>query len=749
MKTDYDPLYKWKYINIGDGSEKENIRKIKAKNNSSMKEMHESFYKNYKSNSKDSRLNTTNSVFANTFRNNLQPMMTNSAFFSNSNFFTNTSTTFKHPGEHKIKTSNSHNFMNTTSTDFNLHIISPNMTIRDPNRTIKSNSFTNSFLSHFNTTKNLELKDVEPLSKLYYMNEGEKVLNKLSAPGNFSKEDEQFILKKFNIMTDQEEREINQIRNTFRNKNNSKDEKAILKLSKHDARCVEYFYDDPITSKIKLKLNNEIFSNMMAVRTYQQNEKYEKIQNENFLNYMKIAHMPKIKEINTEKHNPNSNNPFKKSSKTHFNKYKESMSPVKQDFKNKEEDVELLNLNKGKKFWDKSDKIKKDQTISREHLLLNVNLNCFNLDVKYKPNSRSLFSLNLIRDKLVIFGGINSCRLNDIWICDIENKFKWEKINIDEKNSPVPRNGHTSIVYKNEIYIYGGSTPVNYFHTPEELVIFNLSMGTFYTPGCMNKTEIQWRRNHVALTVGNFMFINGGIANDEKFLSDSIIFEFSSRRWHVVEIKGNKPPGLAYHSIELVVGFDTKKHSNFNIYHLPDLPNNTAKITKIKRQGIYLFGGMDENRNYTNDIRILKLGRKPTKWLFPKTHGIPPLGRMNASMNLYSELNFLVIHGGRNDKERISIFNDIFLLDLEKLNWIKVEKCSTAPIKRTEHRSFIYEDKLLILGGNDLTNLVKFDFYVISLDLYSSKRMSMNINIRTKERLSIPDIKKEVKRKLN
>ena len=31
MKTDYDPLNKWKYVNVGDGRVKENIKKLKAK----------------------------------------------------------------------------------------------------------------------------------------------------------------------------------------------------------------------------------------------------------------------------------------------------------------------------------------------------------------------------------------------------------------------------------------------------------------------------------------------------------------------------------------------------------------------------------------------------------------------------------------------------------------------------------------------------------------------------------------------
>jgi hypothetical protein len=54
------------------------------------------------------------------------------------------------------------------------------------------------------------------------------------------------------------------------------------------------------------------------------------------------------------------------------------------------------------------------------------------------------------------------------------DSFYWKKIELSEDDAPCPRYGHTAVLYKKEIFIFGGLTPKEYFKPKEDLLIFNL-----------------------------------------------------------------------------------------------------------------------------------------------------------------------------------------------------------------------------------------------------------------------------------
>lgn len=81
-------------------------------------------------------------------------------------------------------------------------------------------------------------------------------------------------------------------------------------------------------------------------------------------------------------------------------------------------------------------------------------------DKNKMPEPRMNSSLTSYLDKLYVFGGQNeeSKYLNDFWIFDIKSS-TWEKLSFDSyKDIPNERSGHSSVLYNNEIYIFGGKT---------------------------------------------------------------------------------------------------------------------------------------------------------------------------------------------------------------------------------------------------------------------------------------------------
>lgn len=251
---------------------------------------------------------------------------------------------------------------------------------------------------------------------------------------------------------------------------------------------------------------------------------------------------------------------------------------------------------------------------------------------------------------------------------------------------------------------------------------FKLVAQRFFPEKTYNKKEVEWRRNHIAETLGNVMFVHGGIDEAENFLSDFWILEFSTLKWNRVDYRGKPPPALAYHSSAVVIDHDRLVHPLYSIYRTPDVPADKNIGKKVTHEGLYIFGGMDEERNCRNDLRILKIGRRPVEWYTPKINGTPPTGRINAQLNFYNDLQILILHGGRNDKDKRLVFNDIFVLDLIAMTWIKTGYTSNIPKDRTEHKSVIYGDKLIIFGGINSFKYLPTDLCIFNLDFQSNKK---------------------------
>ena len=216
------------------------------------------------------------------------------------------------------------------------------------------------------------------------------------------------------------------------------------------------------------------------------------------------------------------------------------------------------------------------------------------------------------------------------------------------------------MLLKNKIIYWGGSTANDLLKSKEDILIFDTDTCKFDdTKKILNKKDVEWRRNHISVVVGNVMLIHGGIDEYDIILSDTWILDFSNYKWYKLETKGSTPPPLAYHCCTLV--YDERLYLNWHIYKSTIDPAKQYE-KKIKIDGLYIYGGMDDHRNINNDLRILKIGKRPCEWITPTISGKPPSGRVNSKMNFYKELGILILHGGRNDKELNIISNCRFYL---------------------------------------------------------------------------------------
>ena len=365
----------------------------------------------------------------------------------------------------------------------------------------------------------------------------------------------------------------------------------------------------------------------------------------------------------------------------------------------------------------------------------------FKYPEKNFPEGREQFSICTKGRNILLSGGVcTNMKEMTFWHLNVKN-IEWKKMpSINHTNN---RFGHTTIYDENKVYIYGGRIKEKNKSILVGLEIFSLKEYKYYKPDMQN--EPQDRRDHIALYLNDFMLIHGGVNSNNEILSDCHLLNLQNLKWSEPYIEQFTPkPKLYGHTGCLVVPFKLLNHKNFNIYKFPEIEtNNMLSVDKIKKKGIYIFGGKTKE-DVSNDLWILLLGQKPFNWIKPITKGKPPSPRYFHSMDFYEKANYLIIHGGRNDiLSQTSALNDTYILDLENFEWLRIELYSNnrdfKVISRYGHKSTIFSNKLIIFGGMNNNNYIGSSLFIVNLDFYYS------INMKTVEQMNIEKIKKDDK----
>ena len=365
------------------------------------------------------------------------------------------------------------------------------------------------------------------------------------------------------------------------------------------------------------------------------------------------------------------------------------------------------------------------------------------------PEGREQFSIFFYNNnRIYICGGLTvKMGIMPIWYLNMD-KLEWNKV--PQKENTNNRFGHTSIIYQNKIYFYGGRAKIDKALYYCGLEIFSLNEGIYYKPMLSKLNSPPLRRNHIAILIDEQIFIHGGVSENNEILSDCHLLNLNPLKWLKVSInRRSQNPKLYGHTGCVVVPKQYLINHKFNIYAYPDLE---VVNCRIKKKGLYVFGGKSkEEGGISNKLWILTIGQKLLEWNLAETKGIPPRSRYNHSMSFYERGNFLIIHGGRNDLMSDTIaFDDTFVLDLEFFEWFKVELYSQFDkfkvLSRCGHQSSIYGNKLIIFGGMNNNNYIGSTLFIVNLDFtYNNQQRSIQ-EIMMKELKGQDDV--EAKQKL-
>ena len=215
------------------------------------------------------------------------------------------------------------------------------------------------------------------------------------------------------------------------------------------------------------------------------------------------------------------------------------------------------------------------------------------------------------------------------------------------------------------------------------------------------------------------MLVYGGVDEFDNILNDIWILDLNNLIWTRIDVLNNKiMPFLVFHSSTLVLKSEKKNHPLMNIFKFPEPKlKNINRFENIKNEGVYVFGGKDKLGKYTNEIRIIKIGKPNLEFINCITTGIPPSARISSSINFSEEFQFCVVFGGKNEKD--IILKDIFILLMDTFIWIEVRAFDQLPKRTCEHSSAFYNDtKLIIFGGINTLKYIGSDIYMIDFGIY-------------------------------
>jgi hypothetical protein len=347
------------------------------------------------------------------------------------------------------------------------------------------------------------------------------------------------------------------------------------------------------------------------------------------------------------------------------------------------------------------------------------------------PPSRRSAATAVYRDKIYVFGGISHYLLNDLHLFDI-HKLAWnseeQKDNDEESitrgedeqdnaqfaidmqgrfiNSvPDPRFGHSVVRYKDTLILYGGEE--NFDTERKKRKLFNDIY--YYHIHAKLWEQVPWREKvvygrkyHAAVMIGQNMLVHGGIKPSNNVIDEMILFNITNNKWTDVQNVSNSPGQLAGHKLVLIL--ENERLPYESSLSLRSLPKLTSIKRVIKNEGIYCFGGINDEGVCNNDLQFLNLNSNRLEWKFVETKGSQPHPRYLHSMDYLESLVSLVIFGGRKNKpsdKDTYYFNDLWIFHIPTSHWGNVKIFGDVPEERYSHASGISGSSIMIFGGNN------------------------------------------------
>lgn len=259
-----------------------------------------------------------------------------------------------------------------------------------------------------------------------------------------------------------------------------------------------------------------------------------------------------------------------------------------------------------------------------------------------KPTARYCASSVVYKHQLLIFGGFDSQRTNELHSLNLKT-FEWSLIETTGQ-IPSPRSHHTLFIRGYSLYVFGGLTDDGKLsHDLHCLELDKKEWHYIHTSGC----PPQGRLDYAGSLIGHFLFVFGGYDGKVR-LNDLFLLNLDTMIWSEPLTYGNIPSKRMGHAVTSVGNM------------------------------VVLFGGDDGNKHrlLLNDVYTFDLSTM--KWTYHEVQGPLPPGRIHASLTTGGNNKLYLFGGSGTHKEK---YDDMYTLDISNMDVYKFYSFTIASNK--------------------------------------------------------------------
>ena len=238
--------------------------------------------------------------------------------------------------------------------------------------------------------------------------------------------------------------------------------------------------------------------------------------------------------------------------------------------------------------------------------------------------------------------------------------------------APSPRWGHSSIIYKNQMIVFGGTGAQA--KTYNDVYICDINDFIWKKINCVGIQPQKSDSHTMTIVEGKTAYVFGGTYNDKR-LNELYSFDLAEYRWSKVKWSGNPPSPREGHSATLVSSHE-----------------------------IFFFGGVNNSEVYSvaNLSQSQSLGSNLTCSFAENSSSEAQITQSKEPVKHYE----------------LKSFNNAYILDLEYNHWYNVlcEPMYPFPSKRDSHSAVSVSNDVYIFGGidsneNNLNELYRMEYY--------------------------------------
>ncbi|KAI8377153.1 hypothetical protein EDC96DRAFT_253495 [Choanephora cucurbitarum] len=171
-----------------------------------------------------------------------------------------------------------------------------------------------------------------------------------------------------------------------------------------------------------------------------------------------------------------------------------------------------------------------------------------NIDPQSRPSKRRAHTTCLWENKVIVIGGGDGARaLDDVYMLDISDPdcpmLSWKKMETSGP-SPPARGYHTSNLIKDKLVVFGGSDGHDCF---DDIYVLDLKEQRWSQIEVDRKIK---RLAHTSTQVGSYVFVIGG-HDGKRYSQEVLMFNLVTMNWETKKVYGSPPHPRGYHTTVL------------------------------------------------------------------------------------------------------------------------------------------------------------------------------------------------------